>query len=158
MRSGPGRRTAIILVLLAAMAATAPHLSAQTNGIFADFTTSMGSFSCQLDYTNAPRTVANFIGLASGQRAWLDLNTGRARTNAFYNGLTFHRVIAGFMIQGGSPNGMGTDGPGYAFPDEFSPALVFTNYGVMAMANSGTNSNGAQFFITVEPYTFGNNT
>jgi len=118
----------------------------------------MGSFSCWLDFTNAPKTVANFVGLATGQRAWLDLPSGRAKTNAFYNGLTFHRVIAGFMIQGGSPNGNGTDGPGYAFLDEFSPALVFTNYGVMAMANSGTNSNGAQFFITVEPFTSGNNT
>jgi len=118
----------------------------QTNGIFADFTTSLGGFTCQLDYTNAPRTTANFIGLATGQRAWLDLPSGRARTNAFYNGLTFHRVIAGFMDQGGSPNGIGTDGPGYAFTDEFSPRLVFDSFGVLAMANSGTNSNGAQFF------------
>ena len=130
----------------------------QTNGIFADFTTSMGGFTCQLDYTNAPRTTANFIGLATGQRAWLDLPSGRARTNAFYNGLTFHRVIAGFMDQGGSPNGIGTDGPGYAFTDEFSPRLVFDSFGVLAMANSGTNSNGAQFFITVAPFTSGNNT
>jgi peptidyl-prolyl cis-trans isomerase A (cyclophilin A) len=130
----------------------------QPNGIFADFTTSLGSFTCQLDYTNAPRAVANFIGLATGQRAWLDLPTGRARTNGFYNGLTFHRVIAGFMNQGGSPNGQGTDGPGYAFADEFSPNLVFDSFGVLAMANSGPNSDGAQFFITVAPFTEGNNT
>jgi peptidyl-prolyl cis-trans isomerase A (cyclophilin A) len=129
----------------------------QTSGIFADFTTSMGSFTCQLDFTNAPRTTANFIGLATGQRAWLDLPSGRARTNAFYNGLTFHRVIAGFMNQGGSPNGQGTDGPGYAFTDEFSPSLVFDSFGVLAMANSGPNSDGAQFFITVAPFTSGNN-
>ena len=129
----------------------------QADGIFADFTTSMGSFTCQLDYTNAPRTTANFIGLATGQRAWLDLPSGRARTNAFYNGLTFHRVIAGFMNQGGSPNGLGTDGPGYVFTDEFSPHLVFDSFGVLAMANSGTNSNGAQLFITVAPFTTGNN-
>jgi peptidyl-prolyl cis-trans isomerase A (cyclophilin A) len=131
---------------------------AQTNGIFADFTTSMGSFTCQLDYTNAPKTVANFIGLATGQRAWLDLNTGVHRTDAFYNGLTFHRVIAGFIIQSGSPNGLGTDGPGYAFQDEFSPLLTFGNPWVLAMANSGPNSNGSQFFITVAPFTSGNNT
>ena len=130
----------------------------QTNGIFADFTTRLGSFTCQLDYTNAPRTAANFIGLATGQRAWLDLASGLARTNAFYNGLTFHRVIAGFMCQGGSPNGLGTDGPGYAFTDEFSSHLVFDSFGVLAMANSGTNSNGSQFFITVAPFTSGNNT
>jgi len=129
----------------------------QTNGIFADFTTSMGNFTCQLDFTNAPRTTANFIGLATGQRAWLDLPTGRARTNAFYNGLTFHRVIAGFMNQAGSPNGLGTDGPGYSFTDEFSPNLVFDSFGVLAMANSGPNSDQAQFFITVEPFAGGNN-
>jgi peptidyl-prolyl cis-trans isomerase A (cyclophilin A) len=130
----------------------------QTNGVYADFTTSMGSFTCRLDYTNAPRTTANFIGLATGHRAWLDLPSGRARTNAFYDGLTFHRVIAGFMNQGGSPNGLGTDGPGYALTDEFSPNLVFDSFGVLAMANSGTNSNGAQFFITVAPFASGNNT
>src|SRR5689334_22587869 len=111
MRSGPRHRLAIILILVIAGVAITLYLPAQTNGIFADFTTSMGSFTCQLDYTNAPKTVANFVGLASGQRAWLDLNTGRARSNAFYDGLTFHRVIAGFMIQGGSPNGTGNDGP-----------------------------------------------
>ena len=129
----------------------------QTSEIFADFTTSMGSFTCQLDYTNAPRTTANFIGLATGQKAWLDLPTGRARTNAFYDGLTFHRVIAGFMNQAGSPNGSGSDGPGYAFMDEFSSKLVFDSFGVLAMANSGPNSDGAQFFITVAPFSTGNN-
>src|SRR5262245_45578216 len=156
MRFGSFQR-ATTLALLGALASSLASARAQTNGIFADFTTSMGSFSCQLDYTNAPRTVANFVGLAAGQRAWLDLNTGRAQTNAFYNGLTFHRVIAGFMIQGGSPNGQGTDGPGYVFPDEFSPQLVFDKFGVLAMANAGTNSNGAQFFLTVAPFTSGNN-
>ncbi len=131
---------------------------AQTDGIFADFTTSLGSFSCAVDYTNAPRTCANFIGLATGQRAWLDLPSGRARTNAFYNGLTFHRVIAGFMCQGGSPNGSGSDGPGYAFTDEFTSPWTFDSFGVLAMANSGPNSDGSQFFVTVAPYTSGNNT
>ena len=130
----------------------------QTNGIYVDFITSMGSYTCQLDYTNAPRTVANFVGLATGQRTWLDLPSGRARTDAFYNGLTFHRVIAGFMNQGGSPNGSGSDGPGYAFMDEFSPKLTFDAFGVLAMANSGPNSDGSQFFITVAPFTSGNNT
>src|SRR5437867_7429312 len=122
---------------------------AQANGIYADFTTSMGSFTCRLEYAIAPKAVANFIGLAAGQRPWLDLPLGLARTNAFYNGLLFHRVVAGFVIQAGSPNGQGTDGPGYAFPDEISPSLRFTNTGILAMANSGTNSNGSQFFITV---------
>ena len=123
----------------------------QSDGIFADFVTSHGSFTCRLDYANAPRTVANFIGLATGGRAWLDLNTGAARSNGFYNGLTFHRVIPGFMIQGGSPNGQGTDGPGYTFPDEFSPLLRHDAAGVLSMANSGEDTNGSQFFITVAP-------
>ena len=152
------RRLVARLAVSAGLCLSTLIASGQTNGIFADFTTSMGSFTCQLDYTNAPATVANFIGLATGQRAWLDLPTGRARTNAFYNGLTFHRVIAGFMSQGGSPNGTGSDGPGYVFPDEFSPQLVFDRFGVLAMANSGTNSDGSQFFITVAPFASGNNT
>jgi cyclophilin family peptidyl-prolyl cis-trans isomerase len=125
-----------------------PMAQAQ-DGIFADFATSLGNFTCQLDYTNAPMATANFIGLASGQRAWLDAVSGQVRTNAFYAGLTFHRVIAGFMIQGGSPNGLGTDGPGYFFPDEFTPLLRFDAPGVLAMANSGPDSNGSQFFVTV---------
>jgi len=108
----------------------------------------MGSFTCRLEYATVPRAVANFIGLATGQRPWLDLTTGGVRTNAFYDGLTFHRVMPAFMIQTGSPNGQGTDGPGYAFPDEISPALQFNSPGMLAMANSGTNSNGSQFFIT----------
>ena len=144
--------------VLAALGLSGLAACGQTNGIFADFTTSMGSFTCQLDYTNAPRTTANFIGLATGQRAWLDLPGGRARTDAFYNGLTFHRVIAGFMNQGGSPNGTGSDGPGYALMDEFSSQLVFDSFGVLAMANSGPNSDGSQFFITVAPFPSGNST
>jgi peptidyl-prolyl cis-trans isomerase A (cyclophilin A) len=143
------RSFAALAVSLLVLSACWP--AAAQNGIFADFTTSMGPFSCQLDYTNAPKAVANFIGLATGQSAWLDLPSGRARTNAFYNGLRFHRVIAGFMIQGGSPNGQGTDDPGYAFPDEFTPALRFDRFGVLAMANSGPKSNGSQFFVTVAP-------
>lgn len=141
-------RQAIVRSGLLLFLASAVRVMGQSDGLYADFTTSLGSFTCQLDYTNAPKAVANFIGLATGQRAWLDEAGGWVRTNNFYNGLTFHRVIADFMIQGGSPNGLGTDGPGYAFVDEFSPSLTFTNFGMLAMANSGTNSNGAQFFVT----------
>lgn len=118
------------------------------NGIYADFTTSMGSFTCRLDYAIAPKAVANFIGLATGERAWIDLTTGQVQTNAFYDGLTFHRVIKNFMIQGGSPNGKGNDGPGYVFEDEFSSDARFNAFGKLAMANSGPDSNGSQFFIT----------
>jgi peptidyl-prolyl cis-trans isomerase A (cyclophilin A) len=129
----------------------------QTNGIFADFTTSMGNFTCQLSYSNAPAAVANFIGLATGERAWLDEATGEIRSDPFYDGLIFHRVITNFVIQAGSPNGLGSGGPGYVFVDEFSPQLDFSTPWTLAMANSGPDSNGSQFFITVAPYTDGNN-
>ncbi|RME94047.1 MAG: peptidylprolyl isomerase [Verrucomicrobia bacterium] len=118
-------------------------------GLFADFHTSLGDFTCRLEFAKTPRTVANFVGLATGRRAWMDPATGAVRRAPFYDGLTFHRVIAGFMIQGGSPNGLGTDGPGYAFRDEFDPELRHDGPGVLSMANSGPNSNGSQFFITV---------
>ncbi len=124
---------------------------AQTPGIFAEFTTSLGKFTCKLDYTNAPKAVASFVGLATGRQTWLDEASGRLMTNQFHNGLTFHRVIAGFMIQGGAPHGQRKDGPGYSFVDEFAPSLRFTNSGVLAMANSGPDSNGSQYFITVAP-------
>jgi cyclophilin family peptidyl-prolyl cis-trans isomerase len=136
-------------VLFLGLSMAAPRLQAQEDGIYADFATSKGSFTCRLYYTNAPKAVANFIGLATGARAWVDETSGRVRTNAFHNGLTFHRVIKGFMLQGGSPNGLGTDGPGYAFSDEFSPSLRHDGPGVLSSANSGPNSNGAQFFVTV---------
>lgn len=119
------------------------------DGIYAVFDTSMGSYTSELFYVEAPITVANFIGLAEGSRAWLDLNTGRARTAAFYDGTTYHRVISGFMLQGGSPNAMGTDGPGYSFVDEVDNGLLHSAPGVLSMANSGLNSNGSQFFTTL---------
>jgi len=125
--------------------------AAYTNGIYAEFSTSMGSFTCTLYYAQSPKGVANFIGLATGQRSWLDSPSGLVKTNPFYNGTIFHRVIAGFMNQGGSPNGQGTDGPGYAFVDEFTPSLRHDAFGVLSSANSGKDSNGAQYFITVEP-------
>ena len=131
------------------LAATAP--AQYTNGIYAEFNTSMGSYTCRLDHVVAPQAVANFIGLATGERAWLDLPTGLVKTNPFYNGTIFHRVIAGFMNQGGSRNGLGTDGPGYAFVDEFSPNVRHDGFGVLSMANSGPDSNGSQVFITVAP-------
>jgi peptidyl-prolyl cis-trans isomerase A (cyclophilin A) len=146
----------ILPVILAAWAFLLCGLyrSHAQDGIYADFQTSMGSFTCRLDYVVAPKAVANFIGLATGQRAWLDLTSGVARTNAFFEGTTFHRVITNFMIQGGSPNGLGTDGPGYAFVDEFSTSERFNKFGMLAMANSGPDSNGSQFFITVVPTTY----
>ncbi len=131
----------------------ASRLVAQ-DGIFADFSTSLGNFTCQLAYDKAPRTVANFISIATGERAWLDIPTGSAKRTPFYNGLTFHRVVSGFVIQGGSPKGDGTDGPGYTFKDEFDPTLRHSAAGVLSMANSGLNSNGSQFFITLAATSF----
>jgi peptidyl-prolyl cis-trans isomerase A (cyclophilin A) len=146
------RRTAIssavaAILLLPVFPSRAQY--AGTNGIFAEFNTSMGSYTCRLEYVLAPKACANFIGLATGQRSWLDLPSGVVKTNPFYDGTTFHRVIAGFMNQGGSPNGQGTDGPGYSFVDEFSPSLRHDGFGVLSMANSGPDSNGSQYFITV---------
>jgi cyclophilin family peptidyl-prolyl cis-trans isomerase len=122
-----------------------------TNGIYAEFNTSLGSYTCVLNYAESPKAVGNFIGLASGQRAWLDLPSGVVKTNPFYNGITFHRVITNFVIQAGSPNGLGSDGPGYAFVDEITNTLRFDSFGMLAMANSGPDSNGSQFFVTTSP-------
>jgi cyclophilin family peptidyl-prolyl cis-trans isomerase len=142
------RYLTLVLVLCAVLSAKAQ------DGIYADFTTSMGSFTCQLHYDRAPKTVANFIALATGERAWLDLNSGAARRIPFFDGLTFHRVVSGFVIQGGSRNGNGTDGPGYTFQDEFEPTLRHNKAGILSMANSGLNSNGSQFFITLAATSF----
>lgn len=118
--------------------------------IFADFSTTLGDFTAQLDYTSSPRTSANFITLAQGSRAWVDSENGAVRTHTpYYNGIIFHRVIEGFVNQAGSQNGIGTDGPGYTFPDEVSNDLTFDAPYLLAMANSGPNTNGSQFFITV---------
>lgn len=138
---------AVLVLFGFSLAASAQY----TNGIYAEFNTSMGSFTCRLDYVIAPKTVANFIGLATGERAWLDVPTGQIRTDPFYNGTAFHRVIKGFMNQGGSRNGQGTDGPGYQFVDEFNAGALHDGFGVLSMANSGPDSNGSQFFITVAP-------
>jgi peptidyl-prolyl cis-trans isomerase A (cyclophilin A) len=120
--------------------------------VFADFETSMGSFTCELKHQDAPATVANFVSLAEGSRAWLDGATGRVRTEPFYDGLTFHRVIAGFMNQSGSRNGQGTDDPGYVIQDEADNGLLHDGEGVLSMAKrTNPHTGGAQFFVTVAP-------
>jgi len=110
-----------------------------------------GTFTITLEHQKTPGTVANFIGLATGERGWLDQDTGAIRYDPFYNGVTFHRVIAGFMNQTGSRKGDGTDGPGYTFKDEFDPTLRHNAAYTVSMANSGRQTNGSQFFITVGP-------
>lgn len=115
--------------------------------IYADVSTSMGNFSIKLEYTKAPQTVANFIRLAEGSAPWVDEASGQVKQEPYYDGVTFHRVISGFMSQTGSRSGDGTDGPGYTFKDEFS-SLSHTGPYIVSMANSGPNTNGSQFFIT----------
>ncbi len=113
--------------------------------------TNHGDIVINLFNDQAPKTVANFVGLAEGTKEYADPETGRTTTGKFYDGLVFHRVIDGFMIQGGDPLGTGTGGPGYSFADEFHPELQFNKPYLLAMANAGPGTNGSQFFITVGP-------
>jgi peptidyl-prolyl cis-trans isomerase A (cyclophilin A) len=116
----------------------------------ATIVTNHGSFTAQLMPEHAPKTVANFVDLASGSREWSDPRGGAAKSEPLYDGTIFHRVIDGFMIQGGDPAGTGTGGPGYTFEDETpSDGPTFNQVGRLAMANAGPNTNGSQFFVTV---------
>ena len=113
--------------------------------------TNRGDIRIDLFPTEAPATVANFVSLAKGEPTPSDVKAGKGRTTPFYDGLIFHRVISGFMIQGGCPDGSGRGGPGYKFEDEFAPELSFDAPYKLAMANSGPGTNGSQFFVTVGP-------
>lgn len=138
----------LCILYLCLLAALPRQADAQ---IFADMTVAgavSGTFTITLEHVKTPATVANFIRLATGQEGWLDVTTGAIRHDPFYNGVTFHRVIAGFMNQTGSRNGNGTDGPGYTFRDEFDATLTHNGAYVVSMANSGMNTNGSQIFIT----------
>ena len=118
----------------------------------ATFVTSMGSFTARLMPDHAPRTVANFVELATGSREWTDPRDGVRRTEPLYDGTIFHRVIEDFMIQGGDPAGTGRGGPGYTFEDETpDDGPRFDKPGLLAMANAGPDTNGSQFFVTVAP-------
>lgn len=115
--------------------------------------TSKGRITCQFYERQAPKAVANFIGLAQGTKDWTDPESKKVQQHKpFYDGTTFHRVIPEFMIQGGDPMGTGMGDPGYQFEDEFDPNLNFDVPGRLAMANSGPNTNGSQFFITEKAY------
>jgi peptidyl-prolyl cis-trans isomerase A (cyclophilin A) len=116
----------------------------------ATIVTNAGSFSVQLMPEHAPKTVQNFVDLATGGREWTDPRDGETKTAPLYDGTAFHRVIDGFMIQGGDPTGTGTGGPGYTFEDECPPdGPSFDRPGLLAMANAGPGTNGSQFFVTV---------
>jgi peptidyl-prolyl cis-trans isomerase A (cyclophilin A) len=122
-----------------------------TPGTYAHFDTTLGRFTVKFFDTEAPNTVANFTGLAEGSKEWTHPGTGAKEKKPFYDGLVFHRVINGFMIQGGDPLGEGYGGPGYKFGDEFHPSLRHTKAGRLSMANAGPGTNGSQFFITLGP-------
>jgi peptidyl-prolyl cis-trans isomerase A (cyclophilin A) len=143
-----------LLSLMTAFAVTggiATASFAADSGTFAKFSTTEGDFTVKLFDKQAPKTVANFVGLAEGTKEWKDPRSGKMVKKPFYNGLKFHRIIDGFMIQGGDPLGNGTGGPGYEFEDEFDPKLRHSKAGILSMANAGRNTNGSQFFITLAP-------
>ena len=120
-------------------------------GVYARFETTEGSFTVRLYNEEVPNTVENFIGLAEGTKEWNDPRTNQKVKKPYYDGVIFHRVIDGFMIQAGDPLGQGIGGPGYTFADEFHPKLRHNKAGILSMANRGPNTNGGQFFITLGP-------
>ena len=134
---------------IAAPAVAAPPVAA--GHPIATIVTTMGDIVCELYPDKAPKTVANFIGLAEGTREWTDPASGQKVKRPLYAGTTFHRVIPDFMIQGGDPKGDGTGGPGYQFEDECTADLKFDIPGRLAMANAGPGTNGSQFFVTEAP-------
>src|SRR3974390_3081619 len=124
---------------------------ARAAGTYPIFGTSLGNIFCKLYEKEAPKTVENFVGLAEGTKEFSNPMTGNKEKRPYYDGLTFHRVIPQFMVQGGCPRGDGRGGPGYSFGDEFHPSLKHSKAGKLSMANAGPNTNGSQFFITVAP-------
>lgn len=138
-----------LLLLLFFLPQLGLHASTPADpGIYAIFKTNHGEITVRLFFEEAPMTVANFVGLAEGSRSFIDPAIGGLVRRPFYDGLIFHRVISGFMIQGGCPLGQGTSGPGYVFWDELSTDLIHNRPGILSMANSGAHTNGSQFFIT----------
>lgn len=139
-------------------------MSCETETMYATLHTSSGDIRIELFPNHAPKTVKNFTGLAQGTQEWTDPETGEKKNEPFYDGLAFHRVIAGFMLQGGCPLGTGTGGPGYVFDDEIHPELNFNEPYKLAMANAGVRmgkgTNGSQFFVTVAatPWLLGKHT
>ncbi|HEV2087423.1 MAG TPA: peptidylprolyl isomerase [Cryptosporangiaceae bacterium] len=119
--------------------------------LYATLHTNFGPITVELFENHAPKTVANFTELAEGRREWTNPVTREKTTGRLYDGTIFHRIISGFMIQGGDPLGTGTGGPGYQFGDEFHPELRFDRPYLLAMANAGPGTNGSQFFITLGP-------
>ncbi len=137
--------TGFLVVVMGGMMAEAQE---KKGSLYATIKTTMGDVVLLLFEDKAPKTVGNFVGLATGAKEWTDPKTGQRVKRPLYNGTIFHRVIPDFMIQGGDPLGTGTGGPGYRFEDEFHPDLRHSKAGIVSMANAGPNTNGSQFFIT----------
>ena len=148
------RALVLVGVLIGLSGGTSAWSQEDKGPLYATLKTSMGNIVIRLYEDKAPKTVANFVGLATGTREWTDPKTREKVKRPLYNGTIFHRVIPGFMIQGGDPLGNGRGGPGYRFEDEFHPDLRHSKVGILSMANAGPNTNGSQFFITDAPTPF----
>ena len=141
----------LALLLSAGLATAGEKEKPVAEPLYATLKTNMGVIVIRLFDDKAHKTVENFVGLATGTKEWTDPRSGQKVKQPLYNGTIFHRVIPGFMIQGGDPLGRGTGGPGYRFADEFHPELRHNKAGILSMANAGPNTNGSQFFITLAP-------
>lgn len=139
---------ALTIFLVVLMGIVTVEGQEQKGSLFATLKTTMGDVVILLFEDKAPNTVANFVGLATGTKEWMDPKSGQRVERPLYSGTIFHRVIPDFMIQGGDPLGTGRGGPGYRFADEFHPDLRHSKPGILSIANAGPNTNGSQFFIT----------
>ncbi|MSQ01078.1 MAG: peptidylprolyl isomerase [Myxococcales bacterium] len=133
------------------LAPPSPELVAAGEVLVATLRTSRGNIVCQLAHEAAPYSVRTFVELARGVREWVDPRSGARVQRPLYDGTLFHRVVPGFLVQGGDPGGTGTGGPGFAYPDEIAGDAVFDRAGVLGLANRGPNTNGSQFFVTAGP-------
>lgn len=149
--AAPTTKPAAPAVTTAKPVAPATSAAKYGPGVYAHITTNHGAMIAKLFDKEVPRTVENFVGLAEGKKQWRNPRTRTMVRRPYYNNLTFHRIIPGFMIQGGDPEGTGMGGPGFEFADEFNPKLRHNKAGILSMANRGPNTNGGQFFITLVP-------
>jgi peptidyl-prolyl cis-trans isomerase A (cyclophilin A) len=145
-------KNVLVLILFGVVSMANAQDKPLKKGTYAHFETSLGNFTAQLETQLAPKTVANFVGLAQGTKDWKDPKTGQTMTGKpYYDGLIFHRVVDSYIIQSGDPTGAGPGGPGFTISDEFSAQLFHDSAGILSMANRGPNTGGGQFFVTLQP-------